>query len=123
MTPNTDFIRGIIPAVVTPLTEDEELDEAGLRQLLDHLIEAGVHLFPFCPVHEIREDGLFIHYNRDLVFLKADTVVMAVGAKPDDRLARELEGAAPELYTIGDCNAAGDAMDAIHEGAILGRKI
>ena len=43
MTPNTDFIRGIIPAVVTPLTEDEELDEKGLRQLLDHLIEAGVH--------------------------------------------------------------------------------
>lgn len=39
---NTDFICGIIPAVVTPMTEDEELDERGLEQLLEHLIAAGV---------------------------------------------------------------------------------
>ena len=31
----TDFIRGIIPATVTPMTEDEELNERGLEQLLD----------------------------------------------------------------------------------------
>lgn len=40
---NTEFIRGIIPAVITPMTEDEELDEKGLEKLLDHLIGAGVH--------------------------------------------------------------------------------
>jgi 4-hydroxy-tetrahydrodipicolinate synthase len=39
---NTDFIKGIIPAVVTPMTEDQELDERGLEVLLDHLIRAGV---------------------------------------------------------------------------------
>ncbi|MEW6752427.1 MAG: 4-hydroxy-tetrahydrodipicolinate synthase [Candidatus Latescibacterota bacterium] len=39
----TDFIRGIIPAVVTPMTEDEELSEAGLARVLDHLIAGGVH--------------------------------------------------------------------------------
>ena len=40
---NTGFIRGIIPAVITPMTEDEELDEKGLEKLLDHLIAGGVH--------------------------------------------------------------------------------
>ena len=35
--------RGIIPPVVTPLSDAEELDEAGLERLVDHLIEGGVH--------------------------------------------------------------------------------
>jgi len=36
-------IRGIIPAMVTPLKKDESLDEDGLRQVIDYLIDAGVH--------------------------------------------------------------------------------
>lgn len=40
-------IKGIIPAMVTPLTDDEELDEVALRRLVRHLINGGVHgLFP-----------------------------------------------------------------------------
>ena len=35
--------RGAIPAMVTPLNQDESLDEAGLRRLVNYLIEAGVH--------------------------------------------------------------------------------
>ncbi|MBW1961270.1 MAG: 4-hydroxy-tetrahydrodipicolinate synthase [Deltaproteobacteria bacterium] len=37
------FVRGIIPAIITPMTEDEELDERGFQKLVDALIEAGVH--------------------------------------------------------------------------------
>jgi 4-hydroxy-tetrahydrodipicolinate synthase len=40
-------IKGIIPAMVTPLNDQEELDKAGLRNLANYLIERGVHgLFP-----------------------------------------------------------------------------
>jgi 4-hydroxy-tetrahydrodipicolinate synthase len=40
-------IKGIIPAMVTPLNDQEELDEAALRRLVNYLIERGVHgLFP-----------------------------------------------------------------------------
>ncbi|MEM5421200.1 MULTISPECIES: 4-hydroxy-tetrahydrodipicolinate synthase [Paraburkholderia] len=35
--------RGIIPALITPMTADEEVDEAGLRTLVERLIGAGVH--------------------------------------------------------------------------------
>jgi len=35
--------RGIIPAMVTPLTRDEELHEKALRRLVNHLIAGGVH--------------------------------------------------------------------------------
>jgi 4-hydroxy-tetrahydrodipicolinate synthase len=36
-------IQGIIPAMITPMTEDEALDEKGFQKLVDGLILAGVH--------------------------------------------------------------------------------
>jgi 4-hydroxy-tetrahydrodipicolinate synthase len=35
--------KGIVPALITPMTPDEELDEQGLRTLVDTLIDSGVH--------------------------------------------------------------------------------
>lgn len=35
--------HGIVPALVTPLTRDGELMEDGLRTLIDHVIDGGVH--------------------------------------------------------------------------------
>ncbi len=40
---DTAFIHGIIPATITPMTEDEGLDEGGLKRLLDYQIGQGVH--------------------------------------------------------------------------------
>jgi 4-hydroxy-tetrahydrodipicolinate synthase len=40
-------IRGIIPAVITPFTADERVDEAAFRKIVSSQIDAGVHgLFP-----------------------------------------------------------------------------
>ena len=38
---DTDFIKGIIPPIVTPITEDEKIDEKALRNLVDFVIEGG----------------------------------------------------------------------------------
>lgn len=35
--------RGMFPAMITPFTEDDKLDEEGLRSNIDWLIEEGVH--------------------------------------------------------------------------------
>lgn len=41
-------IKGIIPAILTPMNEDESVNPEVLRQQIDRLIEGGVHgLFPF----------------------------------------------------------------------------
>jgi 4-hydroxy-tetrahydrodipicolinate synthase len=41
---NTELpLRGIIPPVVTPLVNDNELDEQGLANLINHILEGGVH--------------------------------------------------------------------------------
>lgn len=43
-----DILKGIIPPVITPMNEDETVNEQELRQQVNRLIEAGVHgLFPF----------------------------------------------------------------------------
>lgn len=36
-------LKGIIPPMVTPLTADGQLDERGLKKLIEHLISGGVH--------------------------------------------------------------------------------
>lgn len=36
-------VEGIIPAMVTPLDRNEEIDEAGIRGIINYLIDSGVH--------------------------------------------------------------------------------
>lgn len=36
-------LKGIIPPIVTPLKSDSELDEKGLKNLIDHILGGGVH--------------------------------------------------------------------------------
>ena len=40
---DASFIRGVIPALVTPMTDDEALDREGLVKLIDGTIDSGVH--------------------------------------------------------------------------------
>lgn len=40
---NTELIKGIIVPILTPVDQDEHIDEARLRFMVDHVIEDGVH--------------------------------------------------------------------------------
>ncbi|MDF2927207.1 MAG: dihydrodipicolinate synthase [Paenibacillaceae bacterium] len=40
---DTSFIRGVIPPIVTPVDEEERVEEAGLRRMVDYVIAGGVH--------------------------------------------------------------------------------
>jgi 4-hydroxy-tetrahydrodipicolinate synthase len=39
----SEDLRGVIPAIVTPFTDDGDLNESGLRKLTDYVIDGGVH--------------------------------------------------------------------------------
>jgi len=91
--------------------------------LRDRLIEQRVMLFPLSPVFEIKSNGVYVVSDNELLFLAADTVIMAVGAKPEKKLLTELQGIVFELYAIGDCVQPRDAREAINEAAEVGRKI
>ena len=40
---NTDFFKGVIVPIITPIDENELIDEKALREQVDYVIEGGVH--------------------------------------------------------------------------------
>jgi len=51
------------------------------------------------------------------LFLEADSIVLASGARPDNALADSLRGKVPRLFEAGDCVEPRRLLEAIHEGA------
>jgi len=40
---NIKDLKGVIPPIVTPVDADENVDEQGLKAVIDHVLEGGVH--------------------------------------------------------------------------------
>lgn len=55
--------------------------------------------------------------------IKADTIVLSVGYRPDDKLFRELNGKFKELYLIGDSREVANIMNAIWDAYDVARTI
>jgi 2,4-dienoyl-CoA reductase-like NADH-dependent reductase (Old Yellow Enzyme family)/thioredoxin reductase len=91
--------------------------------LMERLIQDGVYLYPGTTLHSISSRGVSVLDERQLLFLKADTVVLAAGSRSENELAEQLQGLVPEVYTIGDAVEPRDSMDAIHDGSRVGREI
>jgi len=96
-----------------------------LATLRQKLVENGIYIYAYAPVERICEDGVYINHGPELFFLKADTVVLAIGVSPQRKLLEELESTFSNLkiHTIGDCAEPRDAAEAMREGAETGRAI
>lgn len=98
------------------------------KHLLSGLIENGVVILADYPLMGVTEHGVYVKSNvkpeMDLLFIKADTVILAVGVKPDAGLAEELRQRGVDVELIGDCGGPEkSALEAIREGAEVGRKL
>ena len=82
--------------------------------LLERLTQKNVRLITNTKVKEITKNGVIIVNQREEI-LEADTVVLAVGSKPNTKLLEELEGKFPEVYAVGDCVEPRRCLEAIHE--------
>jgi 2,4-dienoyl-CoA reductase-like NADH-dependent reductase (Old Yellow Enzyme family)/NADPH-dependent glutamate synthase beta subunit-like oxidoreductase len=91
--------------------------------LFDRLVQKGVNLYPHSPLVEIRQNGVYVVFNNELLFLKTETVVLAVGFKSENIFYEELRSHVDKLYQIGDCVKPRNVMCAIREGAEIGRAI
>jgi 2,4-dienoyl-CoA reductase-like NADH-dependent reductase (Old Yellow Enzyme family)/thioredoxin reductase len=93
----------------------------------------GIQVYTEAKLFEVRENGVNVvmklemeHLERkgdELLFIPADTVVLAVGLRPERTLMKELEGKIPKVYEVGDCVEPLKIIDAIHEGARVGLEI
>jgi 2,4-dienoyl-CoA reductase-like NADH-dependent reductase (Old Yellow Enzyme family)/thioredoxin reductase len=91
--------------------------------LLQRLSDAKVSILLSTKVKEIRRGEVFISHKGEERWLKAETIVLALGAKPNREVFKGIEGKFPEIISIGDCVEARKAKEAIHEGFYAGLRI
>ena len=101
---------------------------SGLNPMLfDHYLQGmhkyGVHMYYGMQVVSFTPSGVDILCNSSLLSLDADTIVLAVGTKPNVELVEQLEDLDMKYCQIGDCKRIGDALYAIRDGAEIGRVI
>lgn len=89
--------------------------------LLGHLKGLGVTLLTNARAEMITEDAVLCRNAAGkLTALRADTVVFAVGARPDAALYEALKDAHPAVYNVGDSNGGGNLPNAVYQGYTVG---
>jgi 2,4-dienoyl-CoA reductase-like NADH-dependent reductase (Old Yellow Enzyme family)/thioredoxin reductase len=114
------------------VTVFEMLDDVGTDMpaitripLLLELEAKSVKLLRRTTVRELNADGVRWEHGGSRGILKrgilnVDTIIIAVGGEPEDRLKRELEGIVEQVYLVGDCKHPGNMQAAIADGYSAG---
>jgi 2,4-dienoyl-CoA reductase (NADPH2) len=102
----------------------EGMTEDNRRRLFRWLEEKGVAMFTRVKYEEITGEGLVIRDKEGKrTTLESDTVVLIEPLQPNTELIKSLEGAAPEVYAIGDCREPHLIAEAITDGWKIGHRI
>ncbi|HEX2923218.1 MAG TPA: FAD-dependent oxidoreductase, partial [Chloroflexota bacterium] len=89
--------------------------------LLERLRNSGIVTHTGLAVEEFLEDGIVAAQGKQEIRLTGfDTIILAMGAIPENRLKAELEGKVAELYVVGDAASPRQALEAVDEGARIG---
>ncbi len=92
--------------------------------LIPRLLRYGVRIMTRASVKEIIDGGVVMAIDgKDEIIDGIDQVIIAMGAKPVNELAHQLEGRAGSVYLIGDAKEPRTAFEATQEGAEAARMI
>ena len=84
--------------------------------LSQRLAQKGVTILTSTKVKELGRGYALVEDPSGIRKLEGfDTIVLAVGSEPDDRIAKELEGKVPELSVIGDASKPGEILQAVFD--------
>jgi 2,4-dienoyl-CoA reductase-like NADH-dependent reductase (Old Yellow Enzyme family)/pyruvate/2-oxoglutarate dehydrogenase complex dihydrolipoamide dehydrogenase (E3) component len=111
---------------IMEMLDDVCLDELSPRRslLILRLRQKGVKIITRARVTDILEDGVIYLHNEETKTLRGiDTIVLATGTRPNNTLMEEIKGKAIPTYVIGDAKSPRNAVQAIAEGAEIGRQI
>jgi thioredoxin reductase len=103
----------------------EDCEPTNRRGLLDSLQECRVNLLSNYKVAGLTGAGVKV-VQRDSGeerTLEAETVVLALGAKPERGLLEDLKKEEVTFHPIGDCRQPNNIRQAIYEGTLIGRQI
>ncbi len=92
--------------------------------LLGHLKGHNVRILTECKADKITAAAvLYKNKKGEINSVKADTVVVAIGGKPEASLYESLKDEIKEIYNIGDSNGGGIIPNAVFEGYTVGNMI
>ncbi|MEW6263584.1 MAG: FAD-dependent oxidoreductase [Thermodesulfobacteriota bacterium] len=92
--------------------------------MLRRLKANNVEMITSCRITRISDDEVEAFINdRRTIFNNFDSVILAAGARSNNPLTEELRKRFADVYVIGDAAEPREAIDAIHEGAMAGRKV
>jgi len=87
-------------------------------------VSASVRMETKAKVEKITERGVHVTWaGKYPKFFEADSIVIAAGMKPVDKIAKELQGKVASLYKIGDCAEPGKVKEAISSGFQAGLRV
>lgn len=101
-----------------------KMSERNRASLLGRLRKQGVTLMPAVKYERITAKGLVVTTREGRSrTIQADTLVLATGAVPENKLAKELQNKSIELHVIGDCQEPRNILEAINDGARVGLEL
>ncbi|MFH0843896.1 MAG: FAD-dependent oxidoreductase [Pseudomonadota bacterium] len=108
----------------------EQLDNIGMDLgILSGLYEvarvqkAGIIIMTRTPAVEITKEGVAVRENGKTKMVAADTVVLAMGSKPNRGLLEALAAGKIEVHVIGDCVVPRKIMQATSQGLYVGCQV
>ncbi len=113
--------RGTHQVVIFEMLEKigADLGVATRWVLLQELKRFGVKTLTGAKVVEIKQGEVIYEQEGERRSEKVDSVVIALGAKPNQELAEALKKEEIEFYTVGDAKEPRKIIDAIHEGFLV----
>lgn len=88
------------------------------------LADAGVELLTSTKIAAINDDGAVVETaDGEKKTLEADTVILAMGLRPNSSFASDLEGEGMEIYEIGDGRQVVNIMNAVWDGYEVARNL
>ncbi len=91
---------------------------------MDRLTTAGIRMEVGAKAEAITERGVRITRSDGTPgFLEADSMMLAVGMKPGNTLAEELQGKVSEVYKVGDRVEPHRVREAIASGFLAALKV
>ena len=100
-----------------------KLEEFTFKTLADRIVDLGIPMFLNSTVLEITDSAVVIPMKNRFFRIPADTVILSVGMRSENRLAEELEGSGIEVHLVGDCVRPRDAADVSYQAARLAASI
>jgi NADPH-dependent 2,4-dienoyl-CoA reductase/sulfur reductase-like enzyme len=96
------------------------LEEGPRRYIMKNLEENKAGIYTSSKVKKINPDSVIIEREGKEIVLKCDSVVIAIGSRPDNELAKKLEDEGIDIEIIGDAKKAGRALEGILDGFEVG---